>query len=345
MNKQDKTKDLGFKNCLVIGGSGLLGFEIAKQLHQHGANVRILDLVAPPSSSYEHIIGDIRHRDTVLKACRGIETVFQTAAAVWDPKNSPQLYDTVNVEGNAQIIDVCRKLGISRLVYTSTLDVVVEGKKPISNGDESLAYPQKMPADHYSRTKILAEKMVLEANGSKLKTCSLRPVGMYGPRDKYHLKNILDAVCNGGNFKLGDGSAKFSHVYSENAAHAHILAAQRLVAGSPVCGNFYFITDDCPSQNLFAFMAPFIAGLGLEPPKKSIPYPLAYMLAFINEKMNPGSTFNRFAVVQTCVDHTFVSSRAEKDLGYAPIVSKEEAFKRTLAWFAKHYPIKQGKKQ
>jgi nucleoside-diphosphate-sugar epimerase len=320
----------------VIGGAGLLGYEIASQLHEQGKYVRILDPVSAHDSRFEEHTGDIRYHNDLRKACSVMDIVFQTAAAVWDPKMPPHVYDEVNIEGNASVINTCIAQGIKKLVYTSTMDVVVDGRKPIVDGNESLPYPEKMPADPYCRTKIIAEQMVLKANCPQLLTCSLRPVGMYGPRDKYHITNIIKAVSNGINIRPGNGTAKFSHVYSGNAAHAHILAAKHLYHGSPVAGNTYFITDDYPAENLFDFMEPFLAGLGLEPPKKSIPYHLAYFLSSINEKINPSSNFNRFAIIQTCVDHTFVSSRAEQDFGYRPPVPREEAFKKTLDWFLKN---------
>ena len=105
-----------------------------------------------------------------------------------------------------------------------------------------------MPKDHYSRTKILAEKATINSNnGQSLLTVSLRPVGMYGPRDKYHIANIIQAAMSKNNIKLGNGAAKFSHVYSENAAHAHILAAKHLYPGSPVAGECYFVADHQPA--------------------------------------------------------------------------------------------------
>ncbi|MFW9922642.1 MAG: NAD-dependent epimerase/dehydratase family protein [Candidatus Thorarchaeota archaeon] len=327
-------KNEEFHNCLVIGGAGMLGFEIAKQLTNLGKKVRIMDLVpAPSTNGIESMIGDIRNPSDVRKACKGVDIVFQTAAAVWDPKLSKQVYDEVNILGNKLVIDICKEFGIPKLVYTSTLDVVVDGKKPIVYGDESLTYPKKLPKDHYSRTKIIAEKMVIEANSPELLTCALRPVGMYGPRDKYHIANIIQVAKSKANIKLGDGSAKFSHVYSENAAWAHILAAQNLSLNSPVAGASYFITDHQPAENLFTFMEPFIEGLGLPLPKRSIPYRLAYIIAFVSEIFSPKSNFNRFSVIQTCIDHTFIHDKATRDFGYQPIVSKEEAYKRTLEWF------------
>ncbi len=314
----------------------MLGHEIAKQLVGEGKDVRILDLISANNTCFEEYIGDIRNKEDVEAACRGIDTVFQTAAEVWDPSKPGNLYDEVNIEGNQLVIDTCKKFGIKKLIYTSTMDVVIDGRKPIVDGDESLPYPEKMPKDHYSRTKIIAEKMVLGANGPGLLTCALRPVGMYGPRDKYHLTNIIKAARSSSNLRLGDGSARFSHVYSENAAYAHILAAKNLTLNSPVAGSFYFITDHQPAKNLFDFMEPFLKELGLKPPVKTISYPIAYTLAWINEKINPGSNFNRFAVIQTCVDHTFIHEKATRDFGYRPSVTEEVAFKRTTEWFKKN---------
>jgi sterol-4alpha-carboxylate 3-dehydrogenase (decarboxylating) len=322
-----------FKSCTIIGGAGMLGLEIAKQLHAEGKKIRILDLVNSGENIFEEYVGDIRNMEDIVRACQGSDVVFQTAAAVWDPKTPAHIYDEVNLLGNRNVIEACRELKIKRLVYSSTIDVVVDGRKPITDGDESLPYPAKMPKDNYCRTKIIAEKEVIKSNNDGLLTCALRPAGMYGPRDKYHLANIIKNAKGKANLRVGDGSAKFSHVYSENAAHAHVLAAKNLYEGSPVAGSIYFITDHQPAENLFDFMAPFLMGLGLKPPEKSVPYPLAYWLGWINEKINPRSVFNTFSIIQTCLDHTYVHDKAAKDFGYEPIVSKKEAFERTLAWF------------
>jgi nucleoside-diphosphate-sugar epimerase len=310
----------------------MLGFELVQQLRAAGKRVRLMDLEPPPQPAVESMIGDIRDPAAVRRACEGMEVVFQTAAAVWDVNTPRQVYEEVNVGGNRNVLEACRALGIRRLVYTSTLDVVVDGRKPIVDGDESLPYPRHLPRDHYSRTKLLAEQLVLAANGPKLATCALRPVGMYGPRDKYHLGNFVSMARHGLSTRLGDGSARFSHVYSENVAHAHLLAAERLWPGSSVAGQCYFICDHYPAGNFFDFMIPYLEALGLAAPRRSIPFRLAYALAWAAELLAPRSNFNRFAVVQTCVDHTFVDRKAAGELGYAPIVSREQAFERSLAW-------------
>ncbi len=317
---------------LVMGGAGMLGYEIVRQLLDRGKDVRVLDLQPLADSRPESIVGDIRDPRAVERACEGMDVVIQTAASVWNVRTPRSLYDQVNVGGNRLVIDSCLRLGVPRLVYTSSMDVVVDGRKPIRDGDESLPYPARMPKDAYSRSKIVAEQMVLAADGRQLCTCVLRPVGMYGPRDKYHLGNIIAMARKGVSLRLGNGSARFSHAYSENVAHAHLLAAERLQPGGPVCGQCYFICDHYPAENLFDFMEPFLRALDLPVPRRSIPYRLAYALAALAEVVAPHSNFNRFAVIQTCVDHTFVDTKAAHELGYRPIVSREEAFRRSVRW-------------
>ena len=322
--------------ALVIGGAGMLGFEIVRQLRATGVRVRVLDIAQLPEpvepSLVEARVGDIRSPAEVLSACEGADVVFQTAAAVWDVRTPASVYEEVNVRGNRNVLDACRSRGVKRLVFTSSMDVVVDGRKPIVDGDESLPYPARLPRDPYSRSKIEAECLMLAANGPELATCAMRPVGMYGPRDKYHLGNVIGMARGGVSLRLGNGSARFSHAYSENVAYAHLLAARLLQPGSTAAGQAYFVCDHFPADNLFDFMEPYLRALDLPVPRRSIPYPLAYWLAAVAEIVAPRSNFNRFAVTQTCVDHTFSDAKARRELGYQPIVSRDEAFQRSLAW-------------
>jgi sterol-4alpha-carboxylate 3-dehydrogenase (decarboxylating) len=339
----DKTKlkpyyEDDFQTCLVIGGAGMLGYVLAEGLYTEGKTVRVMDIQPVDDERFESWVGDIRVPGDLRAAMQGVDIVFQCAAAVWDPKLPAQVYEEVNIQGNRNVIDACLEVGIPKIVYTSTIDVVVDGTKPITNGDESLPYPDPLPKDPYCRTKITAEVMMCEASSETLKICTLRPAMLYGPRDKYHLPNLIKAARMPLNFRLGDGSACFSHMFTENAAHAHILAAKHLGNGSPLEGRFYFIADAETNVNMFDFVEPFLIELGYRPPKMRIPYRLAYALSWITEKINPHATFVPFAVIQTCLDHTYSYKKAEAHFGYQPVVGKEDAFRKTVVWF-KNNPI------
>jgi len=317
---------------LVIGGAGMLGHAIVSQLVERGKTVRVIDLESATDERADIIVGDIRDAETVRKACEGVDTVIHAAAAVWDPNLPPTIYYDTNVTGTQLIIDMCIQLGIPRFVYTSTMDVIMDGKHGQRLADESLPYPtDPKTMNQYAYSKMLGEQAVIKANGQTLSTCALRLVGMYGPGDKYHLPNIIKNAKHGMNIRLGNGKAQFSHVFSGNAAYAHILAAEHLVPDSPVAGQVYFITDH-HTGNFFDFMNPFLKQMGISEPKISIPHGIANTLAWFAEKFSSRSNFNRFSVYCICVDHTFVHDKATRDFGYQPIFSAEEAFEITLEW-------------
>jgi nucleoside-diphosphate-sugar epimerase len=332
MNGADSSRSRQSKVYLVTGGAGQLGRAIVSQLLDMGRSVRIIDIEPAKNDRAEIIVGDIRDAAAVRRACEGVDTVFHVAAAVWDPKLPLNIYEETNAIGTKLIIDTCIELGVPRLVYSSTLDVVMDGKRRHCLADESEPYPTDVKKmNRYAYSKMMGEQAVLKANGPTFSTCSLRLVGMYGPGDKYHLPNVIRVAKRGIIIRLGNGKAQFSHVFSGNAAHAHIMAAEHLQPGSPVAGQIYFVTDH-DTGNFFEFLNPFLEQLGIHKPKMSIPYGLAYVLAWLVERFSSTSNFNRFSLYCTCVDHTFVHSKATRDFGYQPIFTAEEAFKITLEW-------------
>lgn len=319
---------------LVIGGSGFLGSALVDQLLRRGMLVRVLDTRAHPDPRVASIVGDIRNVADVDRACADVETVFQTASLVdWGPHKRQLLHD-INVAGNRNVIAACQRSGVRRLIYTSSIDVVFDGH-PIVNGDESLPYPIKH-LDDYGHTKSLAEQDVVRANGQLgLATCSLRTAGIYGPGDRHRMPAILREAQRGRMVRLGDGRAKFNHVYVGNTAHAHVLAAEALTLDSPAAGQCYFITD-YPATNFYDFFIPYLQALGYSTNMRRMPYALARALAAFSETFARSGgkppLLTRYVVASTCKDFSFTHAKAARDFGYAPIVSFEQAQAETIAW-------------
>ena len=112
--------------------------------------------------------------------------------------------------------------------------------------DESAPYPTKW-FGYYPHSKAIAEQAVLAANGkSGLSTCSLRPHLIWGPRDQALIPRLLERARNNRLIRIGDGKNLIDTVYVENAAAAHLQAADALAPGSPVAGNAYFISQGEP---------------------------------------------------------------------------------------------------
>lgn len=334
---------------LVTGGGGFLGHAIVRELRRPESaieSIRLLDLDlgdSPERDGVEMLGGDICDYPRVVEACRGVDVVLHAASLVDWGQATPERVEQVNVGGTDNLLRACRENGVAALVYTSTMDVVC-GTSPVVDADETTPYPARF-TNEYARTKALAEQRVLAANGPRLATCALRPCGMFGEGDPYHVENVLRIVKEGGlPFRPGNGSARFQHVYVGNVAHAHALAMRRLLAGdAAVAGQAYFITDDCPAVNFFDFLEPILTALGhsLPPKSRSVPYPVMLALAASMEaasllcrpffRMNP--TLTRSSVRFTCHDHTFDGSKARRDLGYAPRYKEAESLERTIDYF------------
>jgi len=319
--------------ALITGGSGQLGIAITELLLKKGKKVRIFDKVIYPKDSVETLVGDVLDIEFVKKACKDVDTVYHCAAIV--EENDLKLQYLVNVEGTRNIIKACIDLKIPKLIFVSTFDVVVEGRKPLTNADESLAYPKKYLDRGYSLTKKISEIDIINANGPNLSTCIIRPGGIYGPHDKYHLPNIINLAKSKFKLRMGNGKAKFSHVFSGNVAHAMILASEHLNPNSVIAGKYYFI-GDYEAMNFFDFFTPFLEELKFSLPRWSVPFWLLYFVGWICDILKIKSKLTRFSVVSLCVDRTISYLKAKYDFGYKPIYSREEAYNMTLNWLKQY---------
>jgi nucleoside-diphosphate-sugar epimerase len=323
---------------LVFGATGLVGSEIVNQLLDLKKDVTILVRKPIDNPNVRQIVGDIVNKDDVIKACQGMDVAFQTVAVIdWNPRMPDAIYK-VNVEGNRNVINACITCGVKKLIYTSSIDVVFNGQE-INNGDESIPYPDAY-LDHYSKSKALAEKEVIKANGTAhqnghLWTCSLRTAGIYGPMDRVRMPTLIEAMRKGKYMHIGDGSSKFSHVYSGNVAHAHILASDTLGENSGVDGECFFITDH-PAANFFEHVEKILRPLGYTPSQKSVPCWLLKIVAFFSEltakifKPKKAPLLTRYTVAANCNNFNFVSEKAKERFGYTPIFSLEESIKLTV---------------
>lgn len=325
---------------LVIG-YGFVGEAIERMLSNRGDAVRVFDIAPMPMDAHiDYVRADIRDQDALQQAMRGVHTVIHTASVVTQQLGRvPMLYE-VNVDGTKNVIAAAQAAGVQRLIYTSSIDVVFDGT-PIANGDEQLPYP-KTHLDPYGTTKMLGEQAVLAANGQGgLSTCALRTAGIYGPNDRHRFPPVLTRAKNGQFMTIGDGQSKFSHVYVENVAHAHLLAADTLTAPDvPHAGRAYFITDQAP-KNFFAFFTPYFDALGLDVGNvPSLSYTTAWRMASTMEWFyqlpvlrNKTPMLTRYIVASTSRDFWFNHDAATRDFGYMPIVDEATAFEETVRWF------------
>jgi nucleoside-diphosphate-sugar epimerase len=221
---------------------------------------------------------------------------------------------------------------VPRLIYTSSPSVIYDGRHH-RNANESLPYPSRYLC-HYPHSKALAERAVLAANGTGgLATVALRPHLIWGPRDNHLIPRLIMRAKAGKLKRVGAGNNLISMSYVENAAHAHVLAADGLAPGSPVAGEAYFINEPEP-VNLWAWVNELLALAGLPPVTKSISAVAAFAAGAVMETAYkllhlPGEPLmTRFLAQQLSGTHSYDVSKATRDFGYQPIVTVAEGLRR-----------------
>lgn len=324
---------------LVTGGGGFLGKYIVEKLISRGVSVLSLSRSRYnelDTLGVESVQGDIRSFDDVNKACKGIDTVFHVAAlaGIWGRKKD---FFDINVTGTENVIRVCKENNVRKLIYTSSPSAIF-GKDDIKGKTEAeCPYPEEYLCE-YARTKALAEQKVLAANGRDgLLTVSLRPHIIWGPRDNHLIPRIIERARRRKLKKVGDLTNLVDIVYVENAADAHLNAADKLIDGSPVCGKAYFISQGEP-VNLWSWIDNLLAMAGAPKIEKGVSYKAAYMAGSVLEAaynifhIENEPPMTRFLAAQLAKSHYFDISTARNELGYAPKISTEEGLKRLITY-------------
>ena len=312
-------------------------------LHERGDEVRSFSRADYPvlaALGVEQIRGDLGDRAAVTKAAKGCELIFHVAAkaGVWGSYHD---FYQANVVGTENVIAACQSNGIKRLVYTSSPSVVFDGSD-MEGGDESLPYPASYEA-HYPKTKALAEQMVLAANSPELAVTALRPHLIWGPGDNHLVPRIVAKGRAGKLRRIGTRPNLVDTVYVDNAARAHLLAADRLFPGSIVAGKTYFISNNEPLP-LWEMVNRILSAAGLPPVTRSISPQLAYTAGCICEalwgvlRLGGEPPMTRFVAHELASAHWFDISEARRDLGYNPEISIDEGLIRLRHWL-RHSPV------
>jgi nucleoside-diphosphate-sugar epimerase len=343
--------------ALVTGGGGFLGRRLSQMLKARGDTVRVFGRHVYPDLErlgVEAVQGDVRDLEACRRACAGVETVFHAAAmaGVWGPR---RLFFEINVKGTANILRACLENKVQRLVYTSSPSVAI-GDTDIEGADESLPYPRHYQAA-YPESKAVAERMILAANGwemvpnapsayradhseadvQRLRTCALRPHLIWGPGDPHLVPRIVRTARARRLIRIGNGANRVDITYIDNAAHAHLLAADELAGAGRCAGKAYFIGDAEPVR-LWEWIGALLQRVGAPPVSRHLPLRLAsglalgleathHLLPFLGEPL-----LTRFSVCQLARSHWFSHRRAAEDFGYAPLVGPEEGLERLVAW-------------
>src|SRR5215510_16425699 len=224
---------------LVTGGAGFIGSHICERLVRDGHRVRVLDdfsagkeeNLTPFKNDIEVIRGDIRDKEIVDSAMRGIEVVFHEAALGSVPRSvaDPLTTHEVNITGTLNVLLAARDAGVRRVVYASSSSVY--GETPELPKHEKMA---PHPLSPYALSKLSGEhyaKVFKQVYGFEV--VSLRYFNIFGPRQDPEsqyaavIPRFITALLSETSpVVYGDGLQSRDFTYVENVVNANLLAAQ-----------------------------------------------------------------------------------------------------------------------
>jgi nucleoside-diphosphate-sugar epimerase len=317
---------------LVTGGGGFVGQAVCRQLAARGDTPVAFQrgpAEALDGTGVEVRRGDITVREEVLAAAADCDAVIHTAgkAGAW---GDPEQYRAINVTGTEHVIDVCRRVGIERLVFTSSPSVA-HGGGDIEGADESLPYPDHYAAP-YPETKAAAERLVMAASDVSLRTVSLRPHLVWGPGDNHLLPRLVEKARKG-TLKLPGVGKLVDTVYIDNAAAAHLDALDALDRNPACHGNTYFISNDEPWP-MEKIITALLEAVGVTVSIRPISPRMAAVAGGLAEwwwtrqGLAGEPPVTRWSAEQLSTAHWYDISAAKRDLGYRPAVSMQEGLDR-----------------
>jgi nucleoside-diphosphate-sugar epimerase len=309
---------------LVTGGSGFIGSHLVEAVLQRGAVVRVLDNCATGHRAHlaqvlacvtdqgncTVVEGDVTDRNTVQEVVRGVDFILHQAAlpSVQRSVEDPLTSNRVNVEGTLNILVAARDAGVKRVIYASSSSVY--GDSP------QLPKVELMPTNPlspYAVSKLAAEgycRAFTQVYG--LETVSLRYFNVFGPRQDPHslysavLPRFIEALLNNSPpIVYGDGTQSRDFTFIENVVQANLLALDAVgVAGEVfniACG------ESISLQSV----------LGL-------------LEEIMHQKVRPEYRAPRAGDVK----HSLADiSKAQRLLGYRPVIPFHEGLRRTFEFF------------
>lgn len=318
---------------LVIGANGFLGSHVTRLLVADGHQVRAM--VRPTANTIgiddlpvEKFPGDIWDNDTLREAMAGCDDVYYCVVDTRGWLRDPAPLFRTNVDGTRNVLEIAKNADLRRFVYTSSYATVGRRRGRVADEDDIVS---ERGLTAYVRSRVQAENMVLAyAREQRLPAVAMCVSTTYGSGDWGRTPHgALIAGAAFGKIPFVLRGIELEAVGVEDAARAMLLAAEHGRVGER-----YLVSEKMISNAEVINIAAEAAGM--PPPTKSIPLPVAYLLATIgsvkarlrgtDEKLSLNSL--RLMRAEAPVD----CSKARRELGWQPRPVEESIREAARFW-------------
>ena len=223
-------------NCLITGGAGFIGSNLARLLIENGHHVTVLDNLM---SGYEinlrelpqvnFVRGDVRDAALVSKLAQDKNAIFHLAASVGNTRsiNHPIDDSQINVLGTLNVLEAARHARVAKVIYSSSAGIFGELKTLPIREDHPVE-----PDTPYGASKLCAEKLCLAyAKLYGIESVCLRYFNVYGPHQRYDaygnvIPIFVHKILNGEPITVfGDGEQTRDFINVRDVARANYAAA------------------------------------------------------------------------------------------------------------------------
>lgn len=309
---------------VLTGATGHVGYAVLKELLDKEEKTRILirkDIPVFNGMNCEKAFGDVTDLDSLVSAFEGAETVYHFAGVIEVNAGNEELLWNVNVQGTKNVVEACRRQGVKRLVYASSVDVY-----PPLPGNQVMTELNHFSPDIleglYAKTKATATQYVLDASKKgDIDAVVVHPSACIGPYD-FKVSSVGDMVRMylAGKFPVSMKFGAYNFVDVRDVAKGTYFAAKQ---GRN--GECYILCGE--SISVGTFITLLAATQGKQPPKLQLSYGFVNAVAPLMElyykaaKKTPLLT--RYSVRKLISNCNFSYEKAAKELGYAPMSTKQ----------------------
>jgi UDP-glucuronate 4-epimerase len=320
---------LQLKRVLLTGGAGFIGSHVAQALLRRGVELTIVDNLdgfyspARKKSNLNEIrqTGKYKFANQDIRAKKGMRELIARArpeviihlaarAGVRPSIEQPLLYESVNISGTLNLLELCKQCGVEKFILGSSSSVYgMTSKTPFSESQAELR-----PVSPYGATKLAGEILgYTYAHLYGFPVICLRFFTVYGPRQRPDLAihKFTGLIESGKPLPIfGDGTTGRDYTYVDD-----------IVSG---------VMEALEYEPPRGAGAPFeIFNLG-----NSHPVTLAELVRLLEQTTEHKALKQQMPVQPGDVLITWADiSKSARILGYRPATPLEEGLKKFVAWY------------